>query len=286
LRAIASSGSFARVSPTRPAQLRLPADAEPVDVVAHLRTSGLAVIPAWLGVTPLPAVLLEHEQVLRRATGGPVPAGRNGIGAVSGRDLRRKQPSLRAALDGAWVREVARGYLGRRCSINERIVCTHERRELHPITAPHFDTLQSLKFLVYLLDTDERNGAFRYAPGTHHGNAEAARRWRAEGGRVRDTPNVATEEEVAALEPIAGPAGTLVVFDSDGFHSGGMLQPGTERRVVRAQSYPVPRLHLHPRRLSAQWFREIVWNPILRRAPVPSRPATSGNSRVREVPGD
>jgi Phytanoyl-CoA dioxygenase (PhyH) len=274
------------VSPTHLAQLRLSADAEPLAVVARLRASGLAVLPAWLGVSSLAAVLLEHEQVVRRATGGPVPVGRNGIGALSGRDLRRKQPALRAALDRAWVHEVARGYLGGRCSINERIVCTHERRELHPITAPHFDTLQSLKFLVYLLDTDERNGAFRYAPGTHLANAEAARRWRAEGGRVRNTPNVATEEEVAALEPIVGPAGTLVVFDSDGFHSGGMVQPGAERRVVRAQSYPVPRLHLHPRRLSTQWFRETVWNPLLRRAPVPSRPATSGNSRVRAAPGD
>jgi hypothetical protein len=103
---------------------------------------------------------------------------------------------------------------------------------------------------------------------------------------VRDTLNVATEEESVALESVAGPAGTLVVFDSDGFHSGGVLQPGAERRVVRAQSYPVPRLHLHPRRLSAQWFRETVWNPLLRRAPVPSRPATSGNSRVRPPPGD
>jgi hypothetical protein len=274
------------VSPTSSEQFRLPADAESVAVVSHLRTRGVAVLPSWLGASSLAAVLLEHEQILRRATGGPVPAGRNGIGVVTGRGLGRQQPALRAALDGAWVHEVARGYLGGRCSINERIVCTHERRELHPITAAHFDTLRSLKFLVYLLDTDERNGAFRYAPGTHLGNTEAARRWRAAGGRVRDTPNVATEEEVAALAPVVGPAGTLIVFDSDGFHSGGMLQPGAERRVVRAQSYPVPRLHLHPRRLSAQWFREIVWNPLLRRAPVPSRPATSGNSRVREVPGD
>lgn len=264
----------------------MPAEAEPRAVVAHLRTSGLAVLPAWLGASSLAAVLLEHDQVLSRATSGPVPVGRNGIGAVSGRNLRRQQPALRAALDGAWVCEVARGYLGRRCSINERIVCTHERRELHPITAPHFDTLQSLKFLVYLLDTDDRNGAFRYAPGTHLGNAEAARRWRAEGGRVCDTPNVATPEESAALESVVGPAGTLVVFDSNGFHSGGMLQPGAERRVVRAQSYPSPRLHLYPRRLSPQWFRETVWNPLLRRAPVPSRPATSGNSRVRPSPGD
>jgi hypothetical protein len=264
----------------------LPPGTGPGAVLECLYAGGIAIVRWHLPYEQVVNLLAEHTFLIERAFGSAVPRGRNGLAMIPATEIRSRFPALRRSFYTDWSRAVARGYLGSHCAYQERVVCTHELRELHPITAPHFDSLRSLKFLIYLLDTDERNGAFRFAPGTHTANAESAQAWRDAGGRVRDTPNVATEDEAGALQSVNGPAGTLVVFDSDGFHSGGMLQPGTERRVVRAQCYPRPRLHLQPRRLSTQWFREVVWNPLLRRSPVPSRPATSGHSNVRAAPQD
>lgn len=259
----------------------LPPGAAPGEVLERLTASGIALLRARLPPEEVAVLTAEHALLIEGAFGAPVPRGRNGLAVTPAREVRRRFPALQRTFYTDWMRAVARGYLGWNCAFQERVYCTLERRELHPITAPHFDSVQSLKFLVYLLDTDERNGAFRFAPGTHGANTAASRVWRAAGGKVRDTPNVATEEEATLLQAVTGPAGTLVVFDSDGFHSGGMLEPGRERRVLRAQCYPRPRLHLQPRRLSAQWWRETVWNPLLHRAPSPSRTATSGHSRVR-----
>ena len=39
------------------------------------------------------------------------------------------------------------------------------------------------------------------------------------------------------LTPMLGPAGTLLIFDSDVLHKGGNVQEGKERIVVRAHSW-------------------------------------------------
>jgi hypothetical protein len=268
------------------AELQLAPDCPSGTVVNLLRRAGMVMVPAFADAATIRALLLEHREIIERSYPKGLPPDKDWIGDPLEHASRGRYPALRRVFYTEWVRQICDGYLGDNCSFNEAIVCTHERRPLEPITAPHFDTIPTLKFFVYLLDTNERNGAFRYAPGTHVANADAARLWLARGGRLIDLPNVARADEVAQMAPFCGTAGTLLIFDSNGFHTGGVLQPGEERRVVRAQSYPTPRLELWPARFSRRWFRETRWNPLnlIRRRPEADRAATGGTFKVRRNP--
>jgi hypothetical protein len=216
------------------------------------------------------------------ASGGKPPPDTNLLGCREGEWYSADYPAIHSVFYTEWARAVVTGYFGSKCAFNEVVCSTHEREPLKPITAPHFDTVQALKLFVYLTDTSERNGAFRYAPGTHIANAAEALRWRESGGRIVDTPNVAYPEEAAQMLPFEGCAGTLLIFDTNGFHTGGTLQPGEERRVIRVQSYPLPRMRAVPRRFSLQWFRDTRWNPLnlLRTRPVATRDSTGGTFKV------
>lgn len=263
--------------------LSVAATAAPEDVVGSLRRNGIAIVPGFVGGSALDGLLDEHRLILEDcARAGRTSPGRNALGVREGKWCSANCPAIHRVFFTEWARAVVTGYLGPKCAFNEAVFCTHEREPLKPITAPHFDIAPSLKLFVYLTDTHERNGAFRYAPGTHVANAAEALRWREAGGRVVDTPNVAHPEEAARILPFEGSAGTLLIFDSNGFHSGGTLQPGEERRVIRVQSYPWPRLRAVPRRFSWQWFCDTHWNPLnrLRPRPVATRASTEGTSIV------
>ncbi|MET3493976.1 phytanoyl-CoA dioxygenase family protein [Variovorax boronicumulans] len=71
-----------------------------------------------------------------------------------------------------------------------------------------------MRVFVYFDDVDERNGAMRYARGTHH-RSEGGSRERIEGARL-DTLSVSC----------CGPTGTLVFADTRGYHRAGEFTEG------------------------------------------------------------
>ncbi len=117
----------------------------------------------------------------------------------------------------------------------EAVIGTAEFRPM-PLTDMHFDTHRSLKFMLYLDDTSEENGAFCYVPGSHRKNSAFRRRFMQLGGVPELIPNALPDVHRKRAVTIDGKAGTLIAFDTDGIHGGGVLQPGCSRRVIRAQS--------------------------------------------------
>lgn len=125
----------------------------------------------------------------------------------------------------------------------------------------HFDRNASLKFFLYLNDVTKENGAFYIQPGSHKlGKKLREKAW----GKLIPTPNdnfikkiyqkffgktfnqVKNRIEIdypqlydsSKLIPVEGKAGTLIVFDSDIFHLGGLIEKkGMERLVLRMHSY-------------------------------------------------
>lgn len=125
----------------------------------------------------------------------------------------------------------------------------------------HFDRNASLKFFLYLNDVTRENGAFYIQPGSHKlGKKLREKAW----GKLIPTPNdnfikkifqkflgktfnqVKNRIEIdypelhdsSKLIPVEGKAGTLIVFDSDIFHLGGLIEKkGLERLVLRMHSY-------------------------------------------------
>lgn len=102
----------------------------------------------------------------------------------------------------------------------------------------HFDRWRSLKAMVYLTDVGEGDGAFSVVPGSHKRGAELRRRYKNLPYSIR--PNrieLDFPEDYKKPVNIYGPAGTLILFDSDIFHSGGDILEGRERKLIRSHWY-------------------------------------------------
>jgi len=143
----------------------------------------------------------------------------------------------------------------------------------------------ALKFMLYLLDANEANGAFRYAIGSHHKNTKLRRRYVLCGGKLIRLPNICSPKESIPLRSISGPAGTLIIFDTDGFHSGGNILLGKERRVLRSRYLFSGQPPIRPNMFSFQWVRESSLNPLKFVLPLlapPGRSSTGGTARKVE----
>lgn len=102
----------------------------------------------------------------------------------------------------------------------------------------HFDRWKSLKAMVYLTDVCEQSGPFCVVPKTAKLGGKLRRsskelRYEDRPNRMEiDFPNLYTEPS-----PIFGSKGTLILFDSDIFHSGGNINKGNTRMLIRSHWY-------------------------------------------------
>jgi hypothetical protein len=106
----------------------------------------------------------------------------------------------------------------------------------------HFDRNWGFKILVYLSDVEEGCGPFSVVPKTHllgkslrqlgwdkHKNFEMIPN-RAD----IDFPDVS--HLLGNVQPIYGKAGTVVIFDTDILHLGGVVELGKKRWIIRSHS--------------------------------------------------
>ena len=157
--------------------------------------------------------------------------------------------TLGQALNDDFCREVALSY-DHNCKFFLDAVIEHVKIAEKKITDIHFDLVRSLKFMIYLSDVDKQSAAFRYCVASHKENRKLRNRFLIMGGGASDVPNVPGPSEGYVLTDMEGPRGTLIIFDTEGFHSAGTLQKEQERLLVRSRT-----------RLSS-WFD----NTILQRA--------------------
>lgn len=102
----------------------------------------------------------------------------------------------------------------------------------------HFDRRRSYKAMVYLTDVTEKDGPFSVVPRTH--TIAAPLRRATINKSYQDRPNrIKLDYPELYQEPtkILGPAGTLILFDSDIFHEGGKIQKGHQRKLIRSHWY-------------------------------------------------
>lgn len=129
---------------------------------------------------------------------------------------------------------------------------SYAREDLGQPMADNADTAhldvpyRTVRCVLYLSDTDERNGAFEYAPGSNrltwrriaaeyrHSVAYYWRRWRERGdpasNPIRDLDLVGMG--ATTMRPICGKANTLVLFDARGVHRRGQFQTDERRDTI------------------------------------------------------
>ncbi len=163
---------------------------------------------------------------------------------------------LRVALDPKLL-EIVASYLGMWPRLHSVAAWLN-----HPTDAPastsqlwHSDPedLKVIKVFIYLAPVDETCGPFTYVPGTQPFGREAA--------KAATCGKRATDDEMASVFPPAswrvctGPANTVILADTTGYHRGGKPTAGQRILVTFTYTSATP---LVPRRIrlagTAQWM--------------------------------
>jgi hypothetical protein len=231
--------------------------------IVQLKKYGVAVVPNYLRPPILSdlndefevSLANDHQSFLQQPTRHPInPRGMvarlNPYHTIASQEF----PAMTAAFNDAFMRQIAHAYYSPYgYSFNEAIFITNEFESEVNILPWHFDRIQALKFWFNLTDTTKENGAFEYCPGTHWEGRYRAGYHLSQGCPVADIPNDIDEDLIRNPVCLELKAGDMLIFDADGFHRGGVVQPGKERRVLRAHTYPKGRRY-SDRRFSYGWW--------------------------------
>jgi len=158
------------------------------------------------------------------------------------------------------MKEIANKYFESDCLVNDDVFFTNEKASDTPILPWHFDRMQSLKFYINLLDVDEENRAFEFDLGSHREGHFRANYYILSGLKVGEIPNDIPDGELPNPVTISVKAGDLVIFDADGFHRGGVVSSGNERKVVRGHSHPIPNRAYEAKRFDSHWWLQRPFN--------------------------
>jgi hypothetical protein len=157
-------------------------------------------------------------------------------------DSKNSIPFANNIFDRDFFKTISEDYLGKNCQRNLQTFSTYEYKKIDQSEWPrnyyfHFDPYRALKFFIYLNDTNEDNGAFRAIPGSHH-LCRSVREKNDINLLLREKYLISHHDELSSYKEedyvfYGGPSGTLLIFDTDIAHSGGIIKKdGLERMVV------------------------------------------------------
>ncbi len=211
------------------------------DALATLRRDGVSVHEGYIAGELLEEIREEFDRYLIAEEEGvihvehkPGKSFRILVDNPHLREINQRKSRIAGLFFNETLRKITEVYIPG-ATYCEGLLGTNEFRAM-PVTEVHFDTIRSLKYMIYLDDTTAQNGAFSYARGTHKKNSTFRDRFAMLGGVSNMIPNALAEEHRARVSSIEAAAGTLILFDTDGLHAGGVLQEGRTRRVIRARS--------------------------------------------------
>jgi len=95
----------------------------------------------------------------------------------------------------------------------------------------HFDKRHTLKFWIYLDDTPAEAGAMRIVPGSIREARGARMNHMARKAPLSRFDNIISVQNPEI--PVAGPAGTVFIHDTDAVHGAGTVENGYRRRIMR-----------------------------------------------------
>lgn len=236
--------------------------------INNLKKFGITVIPSYLSTDIITDLNKEFTDALYNDSKSIYanekhPTNTDGRAArldPNHEAARSEFPNIYSVFQDAFMKAlVERYYAPHKYSFNESVFLTNEFPCEAQILPWHFDRVQSLKFWFNLTDTTKSDGAMEYCPGTHWEGRYRAGFHLSQGVGVEDIPNDIDEDLIRNPVSIELNAGDLMVFDADGFHRGGLVAKGGERRVLRAHCYPEGRRY-GDKRFSAGWWQKSPLN--------------------------
>lgn len=227
--------------------ISMPTSADATEVADMVRTFGACRIPGLLSPTAL-GHLNEHFDRFFAETHPDIRIDYAGdpfflANVIKTDRLLMDFPWLSRIFFNQFCRTVATDYFRGPVELNFQFYATEnhgvEQRAYDNMFLIHFDAYSTIKFMVYLWDVDADCGPFEIVPGSHRTNIESRLRQLFEGKVYDELVSDLPYRDVETL-PLVGPAGTMIVFDTDVSHRAGFCRPGRKRRLIRAHTDSEP----------------------------------------------
>jgi hypothetical protein len=215
-------------------------------LVEVLQEYGIVILPHYVGDRDAVQLNREFDRIFDTRRHEAQIAQQDGTARTV--SVRRSElgtdeaPGFSALFAAPLMANVAAGFFrpgGYR--LNETIIFNENTGTPAPLNVlpfiAHFDKHHTLKFFIYLTDTNMENGAMAVAPGSHHANRVLRERALAAG---RSPSEVASLVDSDDLVPVEGGAGTMLIFDTDMTHRAGHVRSGLVRRIVRGHTWACP----------------------------------------------
>ena len=230
---------------------------------------GICVLKNYVSSTDISNLLIEHERSFNLENCDGIYSTEkhpnNKYGLVSRGKINKfndKLSTVRSIFSSDFIKDISDSYFGSKSSVCDDIFFTHEKESNVPILPWHFDRQQSLKFYINLVNVNKTNGAFEYDIGSHREGHFRANFYILSGVKVGEIPNNIPENELHNPTTIIADAGDLIIFDPDGFHRGGFIMEGLERKVIRGHSHPIPNRKYTARFLDTHWWLQSPLNIV------------------------
>lgn len=216
----------------------LPLNTDPDKVIEFVREHGIAVFPGYISDQSL---LKQAKEEALNETQKASDGYKFGKAQRYGPNVLNHMPAIRQIISDPRCLKLEKSYGLTR----QNVFVTHEYKpdvEWDRNGYLHFDRTFTFKLFFYLSEVDQKCGPFSAIIDTNKLGRELRikelhKNPAYEGVKNRlalDYPELGYTEDDGV--PVLGPAGTLIVFDTDTFHKGGIVQEGHHRIIMRTHN--------------------------------------------------
>lgn len=220
-------------------ELTLEGACGPSEILETVKKFGACRIPDFLSSDETAALACEVDRLLNENVEGVsvhADLGHTFVKRADAGHLDQKTfAQLQACVFHKGLKEITESYYGDETNYPAKLFFVHSTgRAEEPVEELpyllHYDRHQFLKFAYYLTDVTENDGPTYVVPGEVHHIREQRLAAIASGDLGRGDNVLEPRGEEVAL---TGPAGTLIVFDTDVPHRAGQLASNHSRKVLR-----------------------------------------------------
>lgn len=196
-----------------------------------LKDEGVFVIPNYLNFEATKKLSDEVDQLLEKSK---LPYK---FGKYYRSSNINEHFEINNVFDKSWMKKLSLKYHPNK-PYGQSVVVTHEyikTKDWERQAWLHFDKQNSLKFFMYLNDVTKGGGELTVCPKSHKIGSSLRKKWsdsEYEANRKLEESNINIVNEFD-VSPIIEKRGTLIVFDTDTFHKGGIVTENKERKIIR-----------------------------------------------------